>query len=193
MRKYPGVFTQYVWISEDYLAQEAGVKRKEIYESLIALAKRKIISYVPGNDRPYIVYHQPRLPVSYLTIGKAAYEDRKKTYASKIKEMIRYIEDGSRCRQLVLMDYFGQKEKKGCGICDVCLETKKYMPPKAEEKVEEGIRAVLTDRDTDLKALLHELEDQFGRELLIATVRDLLDRGEIYYKTPLLLSVKNES
>lgn len=28
MRRYPGIFTQYVWISEDYLAQEAGVKRK---------------------------------------------------------------------------------------------------------------------------------------------------------------------
>ena len=88
------------------------------------------------------------------------------------------------------MDYFGQKEKKGCGICDVCLETKKYTGPKAGKKVEDGIRAVLNEQDTDLKALIHELEEQFGRDLLIATVRDLLDRGEIYYKTPLLLSVK---
>lgn len=190
MRRYPGIFTQYVWISEDYLAQEAGVKRKEIYETLIALAKRRIISYVPGNERPYIVYHQPRLPVSYLTIGKAAYEDRKKAYASKIKEMVRYIEDSSRCRQLVLMDYFGQKEKKGCGICDVCLETKKHTTSGDKTRIEDEIIAILMNKDTDLKILVHRLEEQFDRELVVATVRNLLDKGKIYYKTPLLLSVK---
>ncbi len=52
---------------------------------LFLLAKRKIIRYVPGDVKPYIVYYQPRLPLSYITIGREAYENRKELFVTKIR------------------------------------------------------------------------------------------------------------
>ena len=105
LRNYPGIFVQYAYIDEEILAGKLGVKRQQVYESLLLLARRRIIGYIPGNDRPYIVYHQPRVPAHYLHIGPEAYEDRKQAYAVKVGHMAGYIELTDSCRQLYLMAY----------------------------------------------------------------------------------------
>lgn len=191
MRKYPGIFAQYVYLSEQFLADEAGSSRREVYETLIELARRKVISYIPGNDRPYIIYHHPRLPLSYITIGKEAYEDRKRAYEEKVNEMVRYIEDPGTCRQLSLMRYFGQKEKEVCGKCDICVGKKKTSSPSARKQIRQALIETLKKEDTPLKQLVHIVEEQ--EETVIGLIRELLDEGLIYYKTPTQLSLKKKS
>lgn len=191
MRKCPGVFTKYVFISEERIAQDIGVTRNEVYEVLLSLAKRKVLAYVPGNDRPYIVFTQPRLPASYLTIGKEAYEDRKKSFAAKVNEMVRYVEDGTRCRQLALMAYFGQKEKQPCGICDVCVDRKKRRVFGGTGKAEKAVLAYVQAEDRDLKWMVREMEEEYGRKTAVQAIRNLLDEGEIVYRTPLVLGIRD--
>lgn len=187
LRNYPGIFVQYAYIDEEILAEKLGVNRQQVYESLLSLGRRRIISYIPGNDRPYIVYHQPRVPAHYLHIGPEAYEDRKQAYAAKVGHMAGYIELTDSCRQLYLMAYFGQREKEVCGICDLCLEQKK-RPGHANRKTEENILGLLKQKDYELKELLYELAD--SRQQATACIRKLLDTGEIYYKTPTLLALR---
>lgn len=186
MRRYAGIFVQYIYLNEQALADELGAIRRRVYEALITLARVKIISYVPGNDRPYVVYHQPRLPVGYVTIGKEAYEDRKKAYEGKVREMVRYIEEPDTCRQLSLIRYFGQKETIPCGICDVCLQNKKPRPDR--KAIRDSLLEILGRQDMELKALVREV--QGDEKEVLAQIRVLLDENRIYYKTPILLSVK---
>ncbi len=186
MRRYAGIFVQYIYLNEQALADELGANRRRVYEALITLARVKIISYVPGNDRPYVVYHQPRLPVGYVTIGKEAYEDRKKAYEGKVREMVRYIEEPDTCRQLSLIRYFGQKETIPCGICDVCLQNKKPRPDR--KAIRDSLLEILGRQDMELKALVREV--QGDEKEVLSQIRVLLDENRIYYKTPILLSVK---
>ncbi|MCX4290459.1 MAG: RecQ family ATP-dependent DNA helicase [Odoribacter sp.] len=186
MRRYAGIFVQYIYLNEQALADELGANRRRVYEALITLARVKIISYVPGNDRPYVVYHQPRLPVGYVTIGKEAYEDRKKAYEGKVREMVRYIEEPDTCRQLSLIRYFGQKETIPCGICDVCLQNKGPRPDR--KAIRDSLLEILGRQDMELKALVREV--QGDEKEVLAQIRVLLDENRIYYKTPILLSVK---
>lgn len=188
LRNYSGVFVQYAFIDEEYLAERLGVARQDIYQALLVLAKRRIISYVPGNDRPYIVYHQPRVPASYLHIGREAYEDRKKSYAAKIGRMAGYIESEDTCRQLYLMDYFGQKEKEPCGVCDYCLARKKQKVRPDKQKTDEKILALLEQSDMEVRNLLDGIEEE--RSFVIDRVRMLLETNKIYYKTPTTLARK---
>lgn len=186
MRRYAGIFVQYIYLNEQALADELGANRRRVYEALITLARVKIISYVPGNDRPYVVYHQPRLPVGYVTIGKEAYEDRKKAYEGKVREMVRYIEEPDTCRQLSLIRYFGQKETIPCGICDVCLQNKGPRPDR--KAIRDSLLEILGRQDMELKALVREV--QGDEKEVLSQIRVLLDENRIYYKTPILLSVK---
>ena len=137
-------------------------------------------------DRPYIVYHQPRVPAHYLHIGPEAYEDRKQAYAVKVGHMAGYIELTDSCRQLYLMAYFGQREKEVCGICDLCLEQKK-RPGNTNRKTEEKILELLKQKDYEIRELIYESAGQQAT----ACIRKLLDAGEIYYKTPTLLALRH--
>lgn len=188
MRRYAGIFVQDAFINEKYLAEELNVDRNTLYDGLITLAKRKVIRYVPGNDRPYIVYHQPRLPLSYITIGKEAYEDRKEVYATKINEMVRYIETPGKCRQLFLMSYFGQKESEPCGVCDICLEQKRKKGGNNRENIDKAILEQLECKDLEIKELINNIG--FVKEEVTDRLRILLDDGKIFYKTAMVLSLK---
>lgn len=190
LRTYSGIFVQYAYIDEQFLADKLGTKRQLIYESLLGLAKRKIISYIPGNDHPYIVYFQPRVPASYLHIGREAYEDRKKAYSAKIGRMVGYVEQESGCRQLYLMEYFGQKEKVACGICDHCLDRKSRMERPVKKEVDNEILRLLEERDREVKELTEAVPA--SREMVTERIRLMLDNGVIIYVAPTVLSLKKE-
>lgn len=188
MRTYAGIFVQYIFIQEQYIADSLGVSRQEIYGALIALSRRKIISYIPGNDRPYVVFLQPRLPLTYVTIGKEAYEDRKQSYALKVNKMLEYVCECEECRQMFLIKYFGQIKQHICEICDVCLERKKSTFSYKPKELKKAILEQLSQQDRDIKELAGIFYD--NREQMIECVRLLLDDGVIYYKTPTVIALK---
>lgn len=191
MRNYAGIFVQDAYVDEGFLADQLDVTRKVLYDAFISLAKRKIIRYVPGDVKPYIVYYQPRLPLSYITIGREAYENRKELFVTKIGAMARYIRDDETCRQLLLMEYFGQKEEKPCGICDVCIGKKKRLHREERKSLEEQILQVLAKQNTNIRELVRQLgEDE---EVVVGQVRKLLDEGKIQYVSTLELGITRKS
>ena len=191
MRNYAGIFVQDAYVDEGFLADQLDVTRKVLYDAFISLAKRKIIRYVPGDVKPYIVYYQPRLPLSYITLGREAYENRKELFVTKIGAMARYIRDDETCRQLLLMEYFGQKEDKPCGICDVCIGKKKRLHREERKSLEERILQVLAKQNTNIRELVRQLgEDE---EVVIGQVRKLLDEGKIQYVSTLELGITRKS
>lgn len=188
LRTFSGIFVQYAFIEEEWLAERLGVVREDIYQALLGLARRKIISYIPGNDKPYIVYHQPRVPESYLHIGHDAYADRKRSYAVKIEKMVGYIEEKKQCRQLYLMNYFGQKETIPCDMCDNCLEQKKSQKSIDKRQVRQMIITLLQESDRELNLLVHSIPGK--REYILEGIRMLLEDEKIVYKTPTILTLK---
>ena len=187
LRTCAGIFVQYAYIDESYFAERLGVNRDQLYHALLNLAKRRIINYIPGNDRPYIVYHQPRVPASYLHISRTAYEDRKESYAKKVRNMVDYVEDQKGCRQLYLMAYFGQAEKYPCGICDHCLEEKKRMGKSEQQATDQKIMALLQQGNRELRELILLTGEE--REWVVGRIRYLLETEKIVYKSPILLGL----
>lgn len=188
LRTYSGLFVQYACVEEEFLASTLGVTREEVYQALLSLAQRKIIGYIPGNDRPYIVYHQPRVPESYLHISREAYEDRKLSYARKVEKMAGYIEEEGRCRQLYLMEYFGQQESVPCGVCDYCLAQKKAGQGSGSRQISREILARLQESDREQADLVRMIPA--GRGEVIEAIRTLLDDRKIVYTAPTVLGLK---
>lgn len=188
MRFYAGIFVQDIRIDEEFIAGELGIDSQKLYQCFLSLSRRKIIRYIPGNLFPSIIFNQPRFPISYVSLSKEAYEDRKRSYAKKIEGMIGYIELCESCRQLYLMDYFGQKEEKACGICDVCLGKKKQK--KAErQQIDQAILALLSQKPMELRELVHSIDAP--PEVVTQQISLLLDEGDIGYVSNSMLA-RNE-
>ncbi len=119
MRRYGGVFADYVFIEERVIAQQTELKPHEVYEILVNLNRQRVIHYIPRKKIPHITYLQRR--VDRVVLSRAVYEERRDNYEQRSREMLRYAQQEEACRSCFMLNYFGEKGTPDCGHCDVCL------------------------------------------------------------------------
>lgn len=153
LRNYGGLFTDYEYIDEGYVAQEAGLTHDETYQALKQLNNSRIISFIPRKNIPIITYTQDRVEGKDLVIGKEVYERRRERFEQRIDAMLRYMRNDKVCRSRQLVHYFGEEESTDCGICDVCAG-RKSRPVTADEM--SAITSLLADgKKHDLAELMN--------------------------------------
>lgn len=158
LRSYTGLFTDYAYISEESLSFRTGLDRQKIYDTLIMLTQRRILHYIPRKKTPYIIYTRERVEKEHIHLSREVYEDRKDSYATRIKAMTEYATAEENCRSRMLLHYFGEKNRHNCGHCDVCLKKHKSGISQAEyEKISNAITELLKEKPlpiADLTATL---------------------------------------
>lgn len=134
LRLYTGLFSDYVFIRETAIASFSGVTPQQVYEVLIRLSKLRVISYIPHRRTPYIIYTRERVERERIQIPPAVYEERKARQEQRMKAILQYAQQEQVCRSRLLLDYFGERLDRNCGICDVCLSEQRALgqDPKQE-------------------------------------------------------------
>jgi ATP-dependent DNA helicase RecQ len=135
LRLYSGLFAEYVYIDERVISRESGIDERRVYESLLELGRRKVLSYVPRSRSPYIYFPTAREDKRYVMIGKDIYEDRKKVISERTEAMIDYGFCKGKCREKILLEYFGEQDGKDCGRCDICRGRNQRSGEKEENRL----------------------------------------------------------
>lgn len=182
LRSYTGLFSDFVFISENTLSVRTGLTRQEIYTILVALSQQHILHYIPGKKTPYIIYTTERRSIDHIHLTKEVYEDRKESYVERIKAILEYAETDDKCRSRMLLRYFGEKNEHNCGQCDVCQaqhETglKTYQFDEWEEK----ICALLKEKSYSAEELIEQLGTD-DKENLLKVLTYLLAEEKICQK-----------
>jgi len=121
LRNYGGIHDQLITINELFLAQKLNKTRKEITTLLQTLDQDKVIVYKKPANLTELSFLVPREDnFIFHSIAKHV-TTRNKTKLLKCKAMLAMVHNDTTCRQVQLLSYFGEKELKACGICDVCL------------------------------------------------------------------------
>lgn len=120
LRICPGVFSDFVSISESYLASLLNVDIRQVSEHLITLSRAGVIKYIPGAKSPVLVFNEERLPPENLYISPQSYSRRKEVAELRGKAMFDYALKIKGCRSLVLQNHFGDMSSESCGRCDLC-------------------------------------------------------------------------
>ncbi len=146
LRHYGGLFADYGYIDESLVALRAGMTRPQTYDILKGLSERRLISYIPRKQIPYIRYLQRREEKEHIQLPREIYEDRKQQYRQRIEAMLHYVQSNNRCRSRQLLAYFGETKSANCHQCDVCLADEGKLVTKEGQKVaREKIVALLAD------------------------------------------------
>ena len=125
LRNYGGLFTDYHYIDEGFIASQTALQPQELYQILKSLGHRHILHFIPQKKTPYIRYTQRREDKELLHFSREIYEDRLSQFRQRIDAVIRYATDDRICRSRQLLNYFGETESHNCGLCDVCLSHRK--------------------------------------------------------------------
>lgn len=164
LRSYGGLFTEYVYIHEAFLASEAGMTEHEVYEILKGLSQRGILSFIPRSHTPMIRYARDRVDGEEVELSPEVYDDRLSDFQARLNAMYNYISTHDRCRSEMLLEYFGEKQKEPCGICDYCVGEHTHVEA---EQLSEQILKKVADGE------VHSIDDFYS----IGSPHDTIDEA----------------
>ncbi len=181
LRSYTGLFSGYAKISESEIARRLGMEPEEVAGILQGFDKSGIISYIPRKQKPQIVYPTVRLERSYLRISPENYLDRLNLARKRIESVIHYATSTNKCRNQILVEYFGETDGMQCGKCDVCIETNKQELSNLEFKsIKEQLENLLRATPISIEELVNGMKHT-NEEKVIKTIQWLVDIGKITF------------
>lgn len=185
LRLYGGLFTDYVYIDEGFVANEAGLTQPQVYMVLKELSKRHIVDFIPRRRIPYITYTREREDGDRVIIPQSVYEERRTQYIKRIQAMLDYANNDHVCRSRQLLDYFGEECWQDCRQCDVCVTHQGNMLNEGRTRLyRQQIKDMLGDCKKHHIAELHTLN--IPTECLNEALEELISEKEIHYESPYL-------
>ena len=154
LRNYGGLFADYGFVDESMIAHQCGLKPNDVYQTLKLLSEKHVIQFIPRKQVPYVRYLQRREDSEHVMLPPAVYEERLAQYQERIEAMLRYAKDDSKCRSRQLLEYFGEKNVRDCGMCDVCHNASKTDI----QQVQQQILRLLADRKQHHLTELYRLQ-----------------------------------
>ena len=158
LRNYGGLFTDYNFIDESFIAQQTQLEPQQVYLTLKGLSQRHILHFIPQKKTPYIRYTQRREDMEHVQIPPSVYEERKAQFEERIHAMINYAKDDAVCRSRQLLRYFGEESDHDCHQCDVCLSHRSEGLV-SEPRMNEAMERILALLDDGQPHPLTELRD----------------------------------
>ena len=121
LRNYGGLFVDYNFIDESFIASQCGLQPQQLYMILKNLSDKHILHFIPQKKTPYVCYLQRRENTENVQLPPVVYEERKEQFRERIHAMIAYATNDHVCRSRQLLRYFGEDDSHDCCQCDVCL------------------------------------------------------------------------
>jgi len=180
LRSYTGMFTEFVAINEEMLARLSALSRDA--------STLKIIRYIPGKKTALVIFTEERLERKALMISPDNYLHVKEKHLIRLNKMIDYAEYTTRCRSVMLLDYFGEESER-CGVCDVCRKRNELDLSKYEfDLILDEIKDILSRQKCDAQELVSLTSHP--EEKVVKVLRWLLDHKKIIMDDKHLLSWK---
>lgn len=177
LRRYTGLFADYVYISELTIAETLRMSSEQVYKALLTLGRLHVIHYIPRKTTPYLIYPTSREEPRYIVIPTDVYERQRERMQQRIDAMKAFTFDTDKCRANTLLRYFGENPGQPCGKCDVCRASRQRTAANAPA-LSDSIRYQASHPGgIAVTALVDSLGPHYGRDNVTDTIRTLLDRN----------------
>ena len=181
LRLYGGeLFSDFVKISETYLAKGLNISFKETIKILKHLHELRILIYQPVKERPQLTFVLARQDAERLPLNTARMAARKKLLVEKMNAMIGFATTQYRCRMQMIQDYFNEVTFDTCGICDVCIEKRKKENVRAFDELRTEVLNMLKQGSQTIEQLEERIAPR-DHEVFVDVIREMVDDGELEY------------
>ncbi|GGF18223.1 RecQ family ATP-dependent DNA helicase [Hymenobacter cavernae] len=174
------IFTSFQRISENSLAQYLRLSVVDVRKMLLFLHRSGIIQYQPRHDSPQALFTTPRYDADKLPLDQKHLRATRELAQQKTAAVVRYAA-GGRCRQQLLLEYFGELNAPVCKVCDYCLAKKKQQnPAPAAPELRQYLLTLVRANPQTPRAIV----GQFAPAQAAAVtelLRELVDLGELRY------------
>ena len=179
LRNYPGVLSDFVNIREEQISQKTHIPAEKVMRQLQNLDSMNLLTYIPRNDKPQILFLTERIDIKYFTLSDEIYKHRKDDAAKRVDAVIDFVNNNEECRSVQLLRYFGENIKKSCGRCDVCSSKNKMtINDKEYQDISERIVNELRESDNNVYEILNKINNHH-EEKVVRTIKWMIDNNII--------------
>ncbi len=143
LRMYGGIFDHITKIDLNRIVEKTSVTASQLINTLYELEKNQIITLNLAQTDAQITFIQPREDDKTINRIASIIEQQNKLKQRQVNCMLDYVENNTTCKSMQLLAYFGEKDITPCGICSVCIETKKNSTPKDINTIKKRIIELL--------------------------------------------------
>jgi len=178
LRNYGGAFDQFISINESTIAKRLNQKRADVVKTLKQLENDNIISYQKSISDIKLKFLVPRDEKFVKAQISKSLKKKNKMKIHKAKSIIAYVENNEICRNIQLLNYFGEKNLKECGKCDVCISKRKRGTRTDYREIANKITKILK---IDVPVSYDELVDQLDsdKKSIIKTLQLMVEKNSI--------------
>jgi ATP-dependent DNA helicase RecQ len=128
LRTYPGIFEIQTAFNVDLVAKKSNHSTSEVQAVLHKLKEKGIVSYNAKNNDASILFNEIR--EDERTINRVAkyLERQNQLKKDQLHSVLNYVNEKKRCKNQIILSYFGEETKSECGICSFCIGKKKTIP-----------------------------------------------------------------
>lgn len=179
LRLYGGILNLPVRININVIAQKLRQTPAAIVEQLEYLDKAGVVDFQRQKDKPQLSFGSYRYDAESLIFNFDLQSFLRERYREKVNAMVAFAQSPV-CRNITLLDYFGEKATGECGICDVCLENKRS--DRSKDEISEAIEYLVNFASTQHQTMNQLITSPFyisNKDAVRLALQHLMDEGRI--------------
>ena len=174
LRTYGGVHDQFIAINESLISSKLKQPKEVIFQALQRLDKDKVIVYKKSGSNLKLSFLVPREDNYIYHRIRDSITQRNKTKKAKSKALLDLIKNDQICRQIQLLQYFGEKLDRHCGHCDVCRSNEPAVKIDYQELSEQVLALIKKHKTLNINEINQFL--QIDKVTIVKTIELLVER-----------------
>ena len=172
IRSYSNINEQMVRISETVISKRLNIKKEETIELLNKLHQQKTLIYEAKKSNYTINFSIPRPNINHLSLSKK-YLNFKKVKNEKANQLINYVNQKIECRNINILNYFGEHKSEKCKNCDNCNMGLK-IKNNSDKVVQNAIVFLLNYEPKSPSFIYKQLEEVIEKQRLNSILKKMI-------------------
>ncbi len=125
VRTYPGIYDMPTAFNLALIAKKSNRAEAEVNQVLKKLNEKEIIAYTSKNNDAVLVFNEVREDEKTINRIAKYLEHQNHLKIEQLESVLHYVNNTNTCKSRLLLDYFGEKDSKACGVCSYCISKNK--------------------------------------------------------------------
>lgn len=173
LRTYPGIYETKTAFNLPFIAKKSNAEPGKVLKLLERLKERSIVEYVARNNDSAIVFNEVREDEHTINRISRHLEAQNSLKREQLQSVLEYVKT-DKCKNRLILEYFGEKTQTDCGICSYCLEKPE---PEKNVSLPEKIIGLLNIREMDSREI-QQLTETSESDIIFA-LQNLLENNLI--------------
>ena len=190
IRSYAEIMVNPVEISETVLANRSNLMENVVKKTLNELSEFNIIEYQEKGMNYQLQFCSPRPDIRNLTISKAILKNVTENL-SRANAVKNYSDEKEKCKNQILLEYFGEVAKENCSNCDNC-QNGLTINNNQKKAIKNAVIATLKYEKKSPKSIYYELNEVVQEKNIKTTIKSMLEDEIIAMDSNNLIYLKND-